>query len=180
MLERIRTRTTHPTTGHNRWTSIGGHVRAVDRWRILTLARALTEMTLSEYVRTRQPAVVANASGMFAAVTGGAYKELRQDESGEGLSVVTRRDQVLGPEQLSRGTAEQLYLCLRLGLAVASVLRDFAAGQQVIFFTCHPTTVGMLRTVVPGVSVHEMPRYGPRVTGTDPAAVHPAVAGGGR
>ncbi|MEJ7812236.1 MAG: AAA family ATPase [Gemmatimonadaceae bacterium] len=170
----------------------------VERWRTLTLARALTEVTLREYVRTRQPAVVAHASRMFASVTDGEYTELRQDESGEGLSVVTRRGAVLGPEQLSRGTAEQLYLCLRLGLAaefgshgaqlplvmddvcvnfdperaraLASVVHDFAAGQQVIFFTCQPTTVDMLRAVEPELRVHQMPRYGPRVVSTEPLA----------
>ena len=162
----------------------------VDRWRALALARALTETTLHEYVRTRQPAVIAGASGMFATVTDGAYTELRQDESGEGLSVVTRRGSVLGPEQLSRGTAEQLYLCLRLALAaefgshgaklplvmddvcvnfdperaraVASVLRDVAAEQQIILFTCQPTTVDTLTALMPELRVHTMPRYGPR------------------
>jgi uncharacterized protein YhaN len=171
---------------------------AVERWRTLALARALTEATLQEYVRTRQPAVLAQASARFAAITDGAYPELRQNESGEGLSVVTRRGEVLGPERLSRGTAEQLYLCLRLGLAaefgshgaqlplvmddvcvnfdperaraVATVLRDYGGGQQIIFFTCHPSTVDMLRGVAPDLRVHEMPRHGPRVAPRDPAA----------
>jgi uncharacterized protein YhaN len=171
---------------------------AVTRWRTIALARALTETTLQEYVRTRQPAVVAHASGMFATVTEGAYTDLRQDESGEGLSIVTRRGQVLGPDQLSRGTAEQLYLCLRLGLAaefgvhgaqlplvmddvcvnfdpdraraIAAVLRDYAAGQQIIFFTCHPTTVELLRATVPALHVQEMPRFGAEVVLREPGA----------
>lgn len=172
---------------------------AVDRWRTLALARALIEVTWRDYVRTRQPAVVANASEMFASVTGGAYTDLRQDESGEGLSVVTRRGEVLLAEQLSRGTAEQLYLCLRLGLAaefgshgaqlplvmddvcvnfdperaraIAAVLAGYAAGQQIIFFTCHPSSVDMLRAVSPGLQVHEMPRFGLTARAVEPARV---------
>ena len=172
---------------------------AVDRWRTLALARAFIEVTWRDYVRTRQPAVVANASEMFAAVTAGAYTDLRQDESGEGLSVVTRRGEVLLAEHLSRGTAEQLYLCLRLGLAaefgshgaqlplvmddvcvnfdperaraIAAVLADYAAGQQIIFFTCHPSSVDMLRAVTPELQVHELPRFGLPARAVEPARV---------
>lgn len=171
---------------------------AVEQWRTVALAKALTEVTLQEYVRTRQPAVVAQASGMFAAITNGAYPELRQDESGEGLLVVPRRGGIVSPEQLSRGTAEQLYLCLRLGLAaefgahgaqlplvmddvcvnfdperaraVAAVLGGHAGGQQIIFFTCHPTTVDLLRDAVPGLRVHDMPRHGLRGPPGEPDA----------
>jgi uncharacterized protein YhaN len=167
--------------------------RAVQDWRTVSLARAMTEVTLQDYVRTRQPAVVAQASRMFATVTEGQYPELRQDESGEGLAVVTRRGETLSPEQLSRGTAEQLYLCLRLGLAtefsvhgaqlplvmddvcvnfdperaraVALVLRDYSLQQQVIIFTCHPSTVDMLRDAAPDLRVREMPRYGQPILG---------------
>jgi uncharacterized protein YhaN len=86
---------------------------------------------------------------------------------------------VLGPDgdaktlaALSRGTAEQLYLCLRLGLArefaarsvalplvmddclvdfdparaaaMAKVLVEFASASQVVVFTCHPETAATL------------------------------------
>ena len=64
--------------------------------------------------------------------------------------------------------------------AVASVLHEFAAGQPVIFFTCHPTTVDTLRTVAPGICVHEMPRYGLLVAAADLVTTAPADAGGGR
>ena len=75
-------------------------------------------------------------------------------------------------EQLSRGTAEQLYLALRFGLIeefaqhaeplpvvmddilvnfdadradrAASSIRDLAARHQVLYFTCHPWTAELL------------------------------------
>ena len=47
--------------------------------------------------------------------------------AGAGLKVVDRRGAMKGPEALSRGTAEQLYLCLRLGLIAAFALHIHSA-----------------------------------------------------
>ena len=87
--------------------------------------------------------------------------------------------------QLSRGTREQLYLCLRVGLAeafsrhgatlplllddplanfdperraaIAAALAEVAESRQVLFFTCHDHVVGTLKEVLPSVVVHEIP-----------------------
>lgn len=88
-------------------------------------------------------------------------------------------------DMLSRGTREDLYVCLRLALAdqfgkrsgrlpfvaddifvnfdpararaALSVLAGFAEENQVLLFTCHPETVARLREVAPAVSVRELP-----------------------
>ena len=88
--------------------------------------------------------------------------------------------------QLSRGTAEQLYLALRFGYirdyATSSVpvpiifddilvnfdparrkhaceaIADLAETCQVLYFTCHPETVRDLTEAVPGAVVMEMGR----------------------
>ena len=62
--------------------------------------------TLQEFTRTRQPAVLEEASGSFARVTAGAYQRILQEEDRESLIVLDRNSQHKRPEELSRGTAE--------------------------------------------------------------------------
>ncbi|MCZ7663263.1 MAG: AAA family ATPase [Thermoleophilia bacterium] len=155
--------------------------QALSRWRVVSAARSLIEETLAEYSRTRQPPVLAEASAGFCRVTGGAYQRILEREDSEGFVVLDDCGGVKLPEQLSRGTLEQLYLSLRLGLArefarrttsvpvimddvlvnfdparaqaTADLLTAFAAEQQVLFFTCHPATVDLLLSADPGVRV---------------------------
>jgi uncharacterized protein YhaN len=115
--------------------------------------------------------VLEEASAAFERITDGAYTRVLQDEDGESLVVVGRDAQRKQPEELSRGTAEQLYLCLRLGLAaefarrtaslplimddvlvnfdpqraraVAGELTRFSQEHQVLLFTCHPQTASL-------------------------------------
>src|SRR5205814_6279902 len=110
-------------------------------------------------------------SAAFERITAGAYTAILQDEDGESLVALGRDTQRKRPEELSRGTAEQLYLCLRLGLAaefarrtaslplimddvlvnfdpqraraVASELARFSQEHQVLIFTCHPETASL-------------------------------------
>jgi uncharacterized protein YhaN len=159
---------------------------AVREWRIATLARELVARTLQEFTDKRQPAVLAEASSAFARITSGVYERIAQDESGESLTVVDRLGQRKRPEDLSRGAAEQLYLCLRLALAsefsrraeslplimddvlvnfdperaraVAQELTRFSQNRQILIFTCHPTTAALLVEVAPGTRIIEMER----------------------
>jgi uncharacterized protein YhaN len=160
---------------------------ALREWRVATLATELVARTLQEFTRTRQPAVLEEASGAFARVTGGAYSRILQDEDRENLIVLDRNAQHKRPEELSRGTAEQLYLCLRLGLAsefarrsvslplimddvlvnfdperaraMAQELARFATQHQVLIFTCHPETARLFSEVAPETTVIPMQRY---------------------
>ncbi len=171
---------------------------AVRTWRIVTFAKELIERTLGEFTRNRQPAVLADASRMFALVTDGAYERIVQTDEGASIKVIDRRGAAKSPETLSRGTAEQLYLCLRLGLiaefsrrhvalplimddvlvnfdserarAVAAVLDDFANDHQVLLFTCHPETVALVQDTSPGTRVFHMERFGAWRDGTPAAA----------
>jgi len=160
----------------------------VDQWRVRALARTLVEETLREFVRARQPAVLAQAAASFEAVTGGAYARIEQEIESDTLTVTDRQGGRKSPEHLSRGTAEQLYLCLRLGLAsefarqrsalpvvmddvlvnfdplrasrMAAELVRFAREHQVLLMTCQPGTVSLLREACgdEGVRVVEMGR----------------------
>jgi uncharacterized protein YhaN len=137
-------------------------------WRVLAAAEGLIDEARQVFERTRQPAVLRAASAVFSLLTGGRYERIAQDEHGETLVVIERggmRRQV--GSELSRGTNEQLYVCIRLGLAqelaargvalplvmddvlvnfdpararaMAEVLGAIARQQQVLFFTCHPS-----------------------------------------
>lgn len=135
---------------------------ARDRLGLILLARARRR-----YEEAQQPALLRAAAALFAALTGGRYRNvLVSAEADADLQVVDAAGRVVSAERLSRGTREQLYLAFRM-----AVLEDFAArkgplpivlddvwvnfdpqrarsaiavlaqrsrAQQVIAFTCHP------------------------------------------
>ncbi|MDI3307282.1 MAG: AAA family ATPase [Acetobacteraceae bacterium] len=162
------------------------YAAAVRAWQVAGLAAALIQETLARYERERQPAVLAAASRLFHDVTGGAYTRLLQHE--QRLVVLDRDGRPRPLDTLSRGTAEQLYLCIRLGLAaefarravalplvmddilvnfdperarvVAGALAAVAEQQQVLLFTCHPETAELIRAVAPASGRYVMSRFG--------------------
>ncbi len=95
-------------------------------WRRARLAQALLASTLDQYVEEHQPRVLAQASRLFAAVTGGRYERVVRQSSGSELTTVQRDGAAKPTIDLSRGTAEQLYLCLRLSLAAEFAKRGAA------------------------------------------------------
>ncbi len=90
------------------------------RYLVLGTAHSLLRRTLAQHERERQPAVVAEAAAHFRRVTGGRYVGLLAGAGTEGhqaIRVLTAGGEAIEAHHLSRGTIEQLYLCLRLGLA---------------------------------------------------------------
>ena len=107
-----------------------------------------------------------------------------QDDSDEKLAVVDASGGRRRPGHLSRGTSEQLYLCVRLGLAsevgnraeplplvmddvlvnfdssraraMAIELRAFAERHQVLIFTCHSFTRDLFRSLDASVRIEEL------------------------
>jgi uncharacterized protein YhaN len=148
---------------------------ALRHYLVLGTARALLQRTLTRHERERQPAVVASAASHFERVTGGRYVGLLADAASDGkqtLRVLSKTNEAIDAAHLSRGTVEQLYLCLRLGLAdsfaqrsvslpivlddvlvnfdpdraraVASELVASAGSHQIVFLTCHPHIAEMM------------------------------------
>ncbi len=162
----------------------------IERWRSLTVTQALVKQTLGEFVKNRQPQVLLDAGKSFRQVTDGAYERVLQADDGETLMVRSGNGETKAPEQLSRGTLEQLYLCLRLGLAeeyakrslpvplilddilvnfdpqrkrrVAQILLDFAEQHQVLMLTCHPDTAVLLGGLGMRNPVIGIPDFTPR------------------
>ncbi len=166
---------------------------SLEEYVVAGLARRLLDQTLRRYERERQPAVVARAAELFRTVTAGRYVELvaRAETAGgrsQGISAIAESGAVVDAAALSRGTAEQLYLCLRLALAssfasgatalpvvlddvlvnfdparaaaVARAVAEVAATHQVIAFTCHPHIVELLRAAAPDARIVDLPRSG--------------------
>lgn len=158
--------------------------KALNEWSVKSIAKAIVQTTLRQFARDRQPTVLAEAGRTFQQVTGGRYQRIEQDPDGQSLAIVDRNLGRKSPEQLSRGTAEQLYLCLRLALAqefgrqrcslpvvmddvlvnfdpsraraMAQALADFARLNQILLFTCHPETVQALRETCQQIRVDEI------------------------
>lgn len=169
----------------------------IERWRTLTVTQALVKQTLGEFVKNRQPQVLLDAGTSFRQVTDGAYERVLQAEDGEKLMVQAGSGETKAPEQLSRGTLEQLYLCLRLGLAeeyakrslpvplilddilvnfdpqrklrVAQILLDFAEQHQVLMLTCHPDTAALLVELGMSNPVIGIPDFAPRSVARPPS-----------
>jgi uncharacterized protein YhaN len=160
----------------------------VGRYREAAFLEGLLREALEAYRRERQPEVLRRSGEAFARITGGRYLRVIQAATPGALEVIDRDGRCLPVEVLSRGTREQLYVCVRLGLAAAvaargtalplllddvlvdfdpgraaataAVLAEFAREHQVLLFTCHPTTVALLRRHAPHAPVLELPATG--------------------
>jgi uncharacterized protein YhaN len=155
-------------------------------WSTLTIAVALLREARAKYERERKPDVVLEGQVLFSMITSGRYPRLISPPGESQIHVEDQNGQRTTLSQLSRGTAEQLYLALRFGLikefsrrseALPVIMDDIlvnfdpqraelacraigelAEKNQVILFTCHPETVKLLRAQVPNCMVVELPK----------------------
>jgi uncharacterized protein YhaN len=154
---------------------------AAEQWAVITLCRALLDGTRRIYETERQPEVLRQASAFFSLMTENRYSRVIAPLDG-GEIQVERADGVrLSPQVLSRGTAEQLYLSMRLALVreyanhvdclpvvfddifvnfdpnrsrmTFSALRELCETHQVLLFTCHPHLVKQVEEVVPQAKI---------------------------
>jgi uncharacterized protein YhaN len=167
----------------------------------LRLARELLEQSVQRHAQRVQGPLLSAASRWFARITDGRWGALRPDWSGDRqVLLAEREDGVRLPvEQLSEGTADALFLALRLAaidvrlgasppvpLLLDDVLMTFDDGRaartlqglaelgernQVVYFTHHAHLVELARSVLPpgAVSVTEL-RQGPAPADTDAGA----------
>ncbi|MDA7977738.1 MAG: AAA family ATPase [Pirellulales bacterium] len=157
--------------------SVDQQIRGLLRqWRVLATVHFLLARIRSRYERERQPETLREASGYFRTITQGAYVRVWTPLDEDVLYVENDCDETIPLDQLSGGTREQLFLCLRLALvsgyakrgirlpiilddvlvnfdarrarATTEVLRDFAErGHQVFLFTCHEHIARMFAEV---------------------------------
>lgn len=135
-----------------------------EEWAVLQTALLLIEKVKKVYERERQPAVIQQASKYFSYITGVEQYRLFAPVGENTFIIEDGRGIRFTPEELSRGTAEQLYLSLRLALAntfsqreklplvmddpfvnfdsdrkqkLFSLLQREIRDRQIIYFTCH-------------------------------------------
>lgn len=149
-------------------------------WCRYSIALKLIEQTRRRIERDKQPKVIRDASRFFERITGGKYNAIVTPIGGNTIEVVSEDGMRKGPQELSRGTAEQLYLSLRFGYVTnyivngerlpiimddilvnfdpsrarrtAETILEVAKRHQVLFFTCHPHTVDIFKQVAPGLN----------------------------
>ena len=160
---------------------LAGIDEASEKWAVLTLCRTLLEETRKIYETERQPEVLRSASECFNRMSDGRYTRVISPLGSADL-VIEREDGTrIGPEHLSRGTAEQLYLAVRLALVreysrhveplpvifddifvnfdpertrnSIKAARDLSKTHQVLLFTCHPHFSELVREIVTDAKV---------------------------
>ena len=152
-------------------------------WSILGIAAHLIDRAREKYERERRPAVLKEAERYFARLTHDNYCEILAPAGAE-PSVVAPDGARKELSQLSRGTAEQLYLSLRFGFveefverseplplifddilvnfdpgraaSAAEAIVELSRSQQILLFTCHPSTVHLLKGIERDASTYEL------------------------
>ncbi|MBH5317004.1 AAA family ATPase [Paenibacillus sp. GSMTC-2017] len=144
--------------------TIAGLENNMERYAVLMISKALIDRTKRIYEEERQPVVLQTASHYFRTLTGGRYIRVSVNVEQSGIRVEKADHSMLDSSLLSRGTAEQLYLAMRLALAressqeeklplmlddlfvnfdserlhaAARLVAELANERQLLLFTCH-------------------------------------------
>ena len=153
-------------------------------WSKLVVARSLLVRARNRYEEERQPDVVRRAQTFFHGLTGGRYPKLHVTVGEQEITVVDETGVRKTPEQLSRGTYEQLYLALRFGLiqsmgdeterlpvVVDEVLVNFdlerarraaaafvelSRTNQVLVLTCHQWIIDLFKEAAPDAALVDL------------------------
>jgi uncharacterized protein YhaN len=159
----------------------------VEKYARLKIASIILSRTVEQYREKHQGPLIRRASELFSLMTLGAFSQLRAeyDERGNPVLVGIRpqTDAQVTVDGMSDGTADQLYLSLRLAsleqylehnealpfvvddillrfdddraLATLKVLGELSRKTQVIFFTHHRHLVEMAETRSPELAIRQ-------------------------
>ena len=153
-------------------------------WSRYAMAAFLMEKAKEKFEKEQQPRVIQDASVFFRTITDGGYHKLMAPIGKNTIEVITSRNERKKPEELSRGTVEQLYLSIRFGYIrnrsqnseslpvimddvlvnfdpvrarnAAKAILELSKDHQILFFTCHPETVDIFRNVSKNVVVYKI------------------------
>jgi uncharacterized protein YhaN len=162
-----------------------------ERFTRLRLAQAVLKAGIDRYRERHQGPILGRASTIFARLTCGAFSGLRQDFDDEGRPVLMGLRAANGAavpiEGMSDGTADQIYLAVRLAwldeflqhhapvpfivddilmrfddersVETLKALGDLSVRNQVLFFTHHRHLADLAKRTLPkAVHVHELPK----------------------
>lgn len=168
----------------------------VERYARTKIAATLLARTIEQYREKHQGPLIARASTLFSRMTREAFRGVRAEYDDKGQPVLVgirnHREEPVGVNGMSDGTADQLYLALRLAslerylehgeplpfvvddillrfdderaLATLEILLELSAKTQVIFFTHHHHLVALARQAFGDRRINVMP-----LTGESPA-----------
>ncbi|WP_308634617.1 AAA family ATPase [Paenibacillus silvisoli] len=136
----------------------------IHRYAVRALGMTMIRRTKRIMEEQRQPGVLREASRLMSRLSEGRYKRISMPEGEQRIALETGDGRLVESKLLSRGTAEQLYLAMRLALAdeaasahelplllddplvnfdlarqkaAIEVLHDLAKRRQIVLFTCH-------------------------------------------
>ncbi|WNR43082.1 AAA family ATPase [Paenibacillus roseipurpureus] len=149
----------------------------VHQYAVVSFAAQLLKKARDVYEQERQPGVLLRASAYFGTMTNGAFTAVKAPFGEQRLLAVRANGQVVETNQLSRGTAEQLYLAMRFALveeyagkavlplvlddilvnfdeermeSCLRVLSELSTRHQILLFTCHKHVRDAAKRVIPG------------------------------
>jgi uncharacterized protein YhaN len=149
-------------------------IKAED-WSRLAISKHLLSEARKKFEQEQQPEVIREASIFFKTITGGRYQKIIAPPGEKHFEVIDNNSSRKGIDALSRGTQEQLYLCVRFGYiqnyaskqqplpiimddilvnfdpmrarAASQAIYDLSRTHQVLFFTCHPESITIFQEV---------------------------------
>ena len=167
--------------------TIAGIEKNAEQYARLKIATKVLSMAIERYRDKSQGPILKKASLLFNQITGGAFESIRAEYDDKGKPVIvgirSRDREIVHVEGMSEGTADQLYLALRLaGLemymennepipfvvddilikfdndraaSTLKVLAKISEKTQLIFFTHHHHLVGLAdRHIEPSMLFH--------------------------
>jgi len=144
-------------------------------WVKSQIALKVLDGAISKFEETRQPDVINVAKSIFSQITDSKYPSIQMQAETKELVVIDSDNNIKKVQELSRGTLEELYLSMRLGLIeeyekysepmpfimddtfvnfddsrrirAVETLNSFATDRQVIVLTCHEEIMNLYRGI---------------------------------
>ncbi|CAM4463196.1 uncharacterized protein YhaN [Paenibacillus endophyticus] len=163
-LDQLLREEEHQKLLSDRAMTIASLEKDAERYAVLAVSSALISKTKRIYEEERQPVVLRKASEFIGKLTDGKYIRVLSTPGEPGIRLESSERRIIDSGMLSRGTAEQVYLAMRLALAeeasrgaklplmlddvfvnfdrsrlqaVTGLLSDLSHERQVIIMTCH-------------------------------------------
>ncbi|WP_375102558.1 AAA family ATPase [Paenibacillus sp. RS8] len=151
-----------------------------DKYAVAALTAELIGRTRRIYEQEKQPQVLLLASDYFSKLTEGEYKRVVMTLGHKELKAEHKNAGLIDSGLLSRGTAEQLYLSIRLALAetmsrqvslpllfddlfvnfdearlhaALSLLGELSISRQIVMMTCHKHVAEAAARIIPTAAV---------------------------
>jgi uncharacterized protein YhaN len=163
------------------------HSKAED-WSRFAIAKYLLAEARKKFEQDQQPKVIREASAFFKTITGEKYHKIIAPPGGDSFEVIDNNSHRKGVDALSRGTKEELYLCVRFGYirnyaakeqplpiimddilvnfdpprvrAASRTIYDLSKTHQVLFFTCHPESIAIFHEIDSNIPVLRLENNG--------------------